>query len=311
MAHERISENIFKINILSQAYIQSEHILVRDTINNTIDSVSISRGRKPLQKFIIDTDIINKFIEKAFFNEAILFFNSENFSELEGCIITAIHWAGEAQNEFDRDIAFLKYWTALEVIFSNKKEDITHALSKGISITLAFSNDHFIEVSEVINIYKRISMLYDRRSKIIHTGLRETINELELSEICRYTSYVILSLFHFRAQGYTELKEIGREIERLYRIINQQKIQIITELAEKIDKILEETSACDSINTTAEKMIIAAKTIEYIENSSELMQEITTNVIRQGAIKDLAKLLAHPSAPFLIMALENCQKKKV
>jgi transcriptional regulator CtsR len=175
---------------------------------------------------------------------------------------------------------------------------------------LAFSNYHFIEVNETLNIYKRISKLYDRRSKIIHTGLRETINELELSEICRYTSYVILSLFDFRNQGYTELREIGGEIERLYRIINQQKIQTITELANKIDKLLEETSACDSMNTTAEKMIIAAKTIEHIENSSELMQEIT-NVIIQGAITDLAKLLAHPSAPFLIMALETCQKKNV
>lgn len=63
------------------------------------------------------------------------------------------------------------------------------------------------------------------------------------------------------------------------------------------------------MNTTAEKMIIAAKTIEHIENNSHLMQEII-NVIRQGAITDLAKLLDHPSAPFLIVALETCHKKK-
>ncbi|MHC5719056.1 MAG: hypothetical protein ACYTX0_45065, partial [Nostoc sp.] len=253
--------------------------------------------------------LITTLEEKAFLNDIKTFFNNEKISQLEGCIITAIYWTGEAQNEFDRDIAFLKYWTALEVIFSNNKEDITHALCKGISITLAISNYHFIEVCEILNIYKRISKLYDRRSKIIHTGLRETINKLELSEICRYTSYVILSLFDFRNQGYTELREIGREIERLYRIINQEKIQTITELADKIEEILEETSTCHSMNTTAEKMIIAAKTIEHIENNSHLMQEII-NVIRQGAITDLAKLLDHPSAPFLIVALETCYKKK-
>ncbi|MEH2091501.1 hypothetical protein [Nostoc sp.] len=309
MAHERISENMMKINIASEAYIQTEYWLKRDVENNTI-AYGRGRGRRHLQKFVIDNNLLNTLEEKAFLNDVKTFFNNEKLSQLEGCILTAIYWTGEAQNEFDRDMAFLKYWTALEVIFSNKKEDITHALCKGIPTTLALSNYHFIEFSEILNIYKRISKLYDRRSKIIHTGLRETINELELSEICRYTSYVILSLFDFRNQGYTELREIGGEIERLYRVINQQKIQTITELAKKIDKILEETSACDSMNTTAEKMIIAAKTIEYIENSSELMQEIT-NVIRQGTITDLSKLLAHPSAPFLIMALETCQKKKV
>ena len=33
------------------------------------------------------------------------------------------------------------------------------------------------------------------------------------------------------------------------------------------------------------------------------------NVTRQGGATDLAKLLNHPSAPFLIVALEELQKK--
>ena len=58
----------------------------------------------------------------------------------------------------------------------------------------------------------------------------------------------------------------------------------------------------------SEKMIIAAKSIEYIENNSNLKEEIM-NVIRECGITDLAKLLNHPSAPFLIVALEGLQKK--
>jgi hypothetical protein len=115
-------------------------------------------------------------------------------------------------------------------------------------------------------------------------------------------------LFDFRNQGYTELKQIGREIERLYKIVNREKTQKITELADKIQKILEEISTLNSMNTTTEKMIIAAKSLEHIENNSNLIQEIM-NAIRQGGITDLAKLLNHPSAPFLIVALEGLQKK--
>ncbi|MEI3650336.1 MAG: hypothetical protein V6D39_10145 [Dolichospermum lemmermannii FEM_B0920] len=308
MAHDRISENMIKINIASEAYTQTEYFLQREFTNKTT-AFTTSRGRRHLQKFTIDQALLNTLQEKAFLNDIKTFFDNKKISELEGFIMTAIYWTGEAQNEFDTDISFLKYWTALEVIFSNKKEDITHALCKGISITLAFSNYHFIEVNEINNIYKRISKLYDRRSKIIHTGLRESITELEISEICRYTSYVILSLFDFRNQGYTELKQIGREIERLYKIVNREKTQEITELADKIQKILEEISTLNSMNTTTEIMIIAAKSIEYIENNSNLKQEIM-NVIRQGGTTDLAKLLNHSSAPFLIVALENWRKEK-
>jgi hypothetical protein len=306
--HERISENIFKINIASEAYTQTEYLLFQE-VNNNKTGFLRSRGRRHLEKFVINKKLLNDLEETAFLNEAKSFLNNEQISELERRITTAIYWAGEAQNEFDRDIAFLKYWTALEAISSNEKEKITHALCKGISNILAFSSYHFIEVSETLNLYKRISILYDKRSKIIHSGFRQSITAPELSEICRYTSYMIFSLFDFRDQGYTELKQIDRKIERLYKIVNQEKTQTITELADKIQKVLEEISTSNSINTNADKMIIAAKTIEYIENNSQLIQAII-NLIKQGASTDLAKLLNHPSAPFLIVALENWQTQK-
>ena len=308
MTHENIYGNMIKINISSEAYTQTEYWLYQDVTNN-ITGYARGRGRRSLQKLTIHKKLLNDLEEKVFLNEFKSLLNKEQVSELEGSIITAIYWAGEAQNEFDHDIAFLKYWTALEAIFSNEKEKITHALCKGISITLAFSSYHFIEVSETLTLYKRISYLYNKRSEIIHSGFRQSITAQELSEICRYTSYVILSLFDFRNQGYTELKQIGREIERLYKIVNREKTKKITELADKIQKILEEISTFNSMNTTTEKMIIAAKSIEYIENNSNLKQEIM-NVIRQGGTTDLAKLLNHSSAPFLIVALENCRKEK-
>jgi hypothetical protein len=57
--------------------------------------------------------------EKGFLNEfaEIINGNQNNRTKLEGCILSAIYWAGEAQNEYDWDIAFLKFWTALEVYF--------------------------------------------------------------------------------------------------------------------------------------------------------------------------------------------------
>ena len=44
-----------------------------------------------------------------------------------------LYWIGEAQNDFDYDSAFLKYWISLETIFSIFDENITASIAKGIS----------------------------------------------------------------------------------------------------------------------------------------------------------------------------------
>ncbi len=311
MTHENIYRNMIKINISSEAYTQTEYWLYQEVTNN-ITGYARGRGRRSLQELTINKKLLNDLEEEVFLNEFKSLLNKEQVSELEGSIITAIYWAGEAQNEFDHDIAFLKYWTALEAIFSYTKIDTTRTLCKGISITRAFFSSYdIIEVTEhiIITMSKRISELYKKRSDIIHSGFRQGITAPELSEICKYTSDIILSLFDFRNQGYTELKQIGKEIERLYKIVNREKTQKVTKIADKIQKILEEISTLNSMNTTTEIMIIAAKSIEYIENNSNLKQEIM-NVIRQGGTTDLAKLLNHSSAPFLIVALENWRKEK-
>lgn len=218
LGHQRIYENLIQINILSEAYIQSENFLA---INQEKGSIIIAsgKGRKNLEKFPINEDRVRELKEKVFLDEIVKIFNSNERTELEGCIVTAIYWAGEAQNEFDWDVAFLKYWTALECIFSYKKEQITHSLAKGVSILIAFSNYRFIEINNISEVYKKISKLYEMRSQIIHRGLRGTINELQLADICKYTSWTILSLLDLRAIGYTIMEEIDNQTTRLYDML--------------------------------------------------------------------------------------------
>lgn len=152
--------------------------------------------------------------------EIIRIFHSSERTEVEGCIVTAIYWAGEAQNEFDWDVAFLKYWTALECIFSYKKDEVTKSLAKGVSRINALWDYKFIQISEIHEVSKKVERLYEVRSSIIHRGLTRTVNELQLVEICKYTSWTILNLLGLHSRGCTTLEQIDRDTTSLYNNLN-------------------------------------------------------------------------------------------
>jgi hypothetical protein len=215
LTKKRIYENLVKINILSEAFTSTDKVLAREQESGSVIFTE-DRGRKNLNIFTVDEERIRELRENLFWDEIIRIFNSSERTEVEGCIVTAIYWAGEAQNDFDRDVAFLKYWTALECIFSYKKEEVTKLLAKGVSIIIAFGDYQLIEISDIHEVYKKIAYLYELRSKIIHRGLTRTVKELQLMEICKYTSWTILKLLDLHSRGYTTLEQIDRDTTSIY-----------------------------------------------------------------------------------------------
>ncbi|MCL6752846.1 hypothetical protein KBT16_18460 [Nostoc sp. CCCryo 231-06] len=204
--HKRVSDQMVKVNLLSEAYGNSERYLIKREKDNTVILVS-GRGRRPLQKFPIDKDRLQDLLFNGFLEDFITIINTSPKTQVEGCILTAIYWIGEAQNESDLDVAFLKYWTALECIFTGSEQP-THSLAKGVATINAFSGYEFIKIEDAKEVYKNIKKLYEKRSHIIHRGMNyladQVINEADVSKICKYTAWSILSLFHLRSIGYIQ-----------------------------------------------------------------------------------------------------------
>ncbi len=216
--HERVAEQMIKINLSSEAYSKNERILIRRDRDEAVILVS-GHGRNPLQNFSIDRKRLENLSSDGFLDDFTAIINASSRTHLEGCILTSIYWIGEAQNESDLDVSFLKYWTAIECMFS-EKEDTTKSLAKGVATVNAFSGYEFIKLEDVKNIYKDVSDLYDKRSQIIHQGLSyladQVINESDIARICKYTVWSILSLFHLRSIGYTTMEQIRIQTNRLY-----------------------------------------------------------------------------------------------
>lgn len=220
--HNRVSEQMIKINLLFEAYGNSERSLIRRNKDDAIILV-YGRGRKPLQTFPIDKNRLEDLSFNGFLDDFSKIINASSQTQLEGCILTAIYWIGEAQNETDLDVSFLKYWTALECMFTGTEQP-THALAKGVAILNAFSGYEFIEIEDAKETYKNMTRLYCKRSDIIHRGMNylanQVINEADISRICKYTAWSILSLFHLRSTGYASMQEVGDQITRLYSQLN-------------------------------------------------------------------------------------------
>lgn len=226
LAHERIDEDLIKIS-LESAWPNKNDQFFYETNDQTECSLADNRGRRPLQSFEFTNTRLCELKKEAFFDDLCDFVFRETKTELEKCILTAIYWIGEAQNDYNRESSFLKYWVALESILTDKKgrkthaikqgSGITHTLCKGISILLPFGGYGFIEPIAIRETYKKISKLYDVRSDIVHEGLYGKVSAQELSDICKFSSWSVLCLFWLRnSYGTESISEIKPQIDKLY-----------------------------------------------------------------------------------------------
>ncbi|NJA05352.1 hypothetical protein HC024_06345 [Methylococcaceae bacterium WWC4] len=199
LAHDRIDENLIKISIdLEWMNMNSEFFY--EAANKL--SFANDPGPRPLQAFEFSQARLEKLKEKAFFDDFCRFMLDDQKSELEKCIITSIHWIGEAQNDINRESSYLKYWIALESIFTQRRKSesprITHGLCQGVSVLLVYCGYDFGEVLDRTDLYKKTSFLYELRSDIVHSGAHKRVSYNDISNICKYSSWVVLCLLWYR-----------------------------------------------------------------------------------------------------------------
>lgn len=171
----------------------------------------------PINKEIIDT-----LQEDYFFDDLISFIWNQEISEIEGSIITAIHWIGEGQNERNLDNAFIMYWTAIEAVFSSGEKRISENIAKGLSTLLAFGGYRIISLEEKEITYAKIKKLYSKRSKVVHRGIRKQVSKKEIIEISKYSKWVVFTLLGLRKKGYQTLEQLKKETDRLHNIVNKR-----------------------------------------------------------------------------------------
>lgn len=221
---ERIyDEGLTRIRFLSETYVGNNEFLAKNQEDNSVVLVW-GRKRSNLENFIIDKGRLQELEEKGFINEFTKIINKDQNTrtKLESCILSAIYWAGEAQNEYDWDIAFLKFWTAIERIFSqDKNKKVTKPLTIGVSVVLTWTG--FVEIENIENTRKEVSSLYENRCDIVHKGVIREVKPSQLITICKYAIWTVLGIISLYSTGRETIQEIEEEIREFDNAISSKK----------------------------------------------------------------------------------------
>ncbi len=90
---------------------------------------------------------------------------------------------------------------------------------------------------------------------------------------------------------------------------NSEEKHNLAEVANEIQKLLEELSKNNRTDTMNGKMKVAGEVIEHIESNPTLMNRILS-ALKAGGVSAFEQALNHPAASFVIGALEEWQNTK-
>jgi hypothetical protein len=131
-------------------------------------------------------------------------------TELEMAIMDAVKWIGEAQNENDNHIAFIKYWTSLEALLTGyQKDQITDRLSISLPPILAQV------AGEKPPSKSRVQKMYSLRSDMLHGRGLIDISYRDLCTVSKWASTCLLVCLDLRSRGYNSRTAIFAQSARI------------------------------------------------------------------------------------------------
>ncbi len=167
------------------------------------------------QPLELSHEALNYLTEQCFFMQTFQCLEKEVKTELEDAISRAIYWFGEAYKDRDDTMKFVKLWSCVEAFFSIEEDQITMINAMGLSVVLAYGGYSVIDVTDYKEFRKKITKLYDLRSKALHRAYHGHIGLSELIGFARIVAWLIISMVSFSLKGYSELQAVLRECRRI------------------------------------------------------------------------------------------------
>jgi hypothetical protein len=181
------------------------------------------------QDYLIDQEVIEGFKQHCFWDDMVSILTQDQKNEIEEAISNAVYWIGEAQNEWIPQIAFVKFWTAIEALTYNQPNNkkVTDAILTNATTLLIFGGYHYFPLDQYWDLRKNIDRLYDKRSQIIHRGILEEISWSDLNEICSYSTKMASEFLGLKSIGYTKFDQAKTQAIRLHE--NQVRVKLLRE----------------------------------------------------------------------------------
>lgn len=129
-------------------------------------------------------------------------------TDLEGSIMSAITWLGDAQQDNSDLIAYTKYWISLEAISTGHiQERIIARLKTTLPALIGV-------VSKAIPSKSEVERAYELRCEIIHGRSRVVPETKHINQIATWTYQCVTACIYLLSLGYTNREQVEREAIR-------------------------------------------------------------------------------------------------
>lgn len=146
---------------------------------------------------------------------AVTILQSSDRKPLEEAIARAVYWYSDAHRDPVLVMKLVKYWSCVEAFFSFENEEITHSVSAGLASILVFGGFGFVPPTEYNALKKQIVDLYSLRSRAVHQGTHQHTTERDVAKFSQWIAWMIVSMVALVELGFTTLKEVKVETDRL------------------------------------------------------------------------------------------------
>lgn len=212
----------FQINI--QGY---THGGIEDVVAFNINTNDRSRfwgsGISKKQNLEISEETI-AILKEYGIEELTRFLKKDNESEFDQILKRALYWVGDGINDPHPHSAYVKFVTALEVLFGPRKKEwitcpgcgkrvheelfITKNVAKGVAVTVGE------DIQDIKELCKKAKKYYDHRSNILHKGIKEDLPLIEVAEITCWSILKLLPLHN----SYKVQTQVLSDVDRLSNI---------------------------------------------------------------------------------------------
>lgn len=170
------------------------------------------------QQFSVDKVFKDESDMLRMIHRAFTILQAKDRTELEKAIARAIYWYSDAHRDPVLVMKLVKYWSCVEAFFSIETEEITQAVSTGLASILVFGGFHFVPQSEYSTLKQKIAGLYKLRSRAVHRGSHQHTTEGDVGQFSQWIAWMIITMVALVEQGYSTLKDVKEQTDRLDRL---------------------------------------------------------------------------------------------
>jgi len=141
-----------------------------------------------------------------------LFIERDDLTDLEASIVSAISWLGDAHQERDTNIAYIKYWVAIEALITGyeKGDRLNFRLKNAIPLMLS-------QIIKDIPTKTEVDSAYALRSKVIHSGYNDIVALKDLNKVCKWATGCIAVCMSLCNLNYESRQQVEDQLKEVYK----------------------------------------------------------------------------------------------